>query len=187
VHQVVGLSLYVPLDVISQRVQAQCLPDRPVPKRYHSFRFKRVDGGVDVVRRIAAQDGVAGFWRGFCISVGSQVPTSAVQMAGYEYFRKLIPKHSTTLTRESSTTHLLAGGLAGALSVIVTNPLDVLKTRLQVKQERISLGQAVDELMAHDGFRGFGRGMASRVCFTAPRGAISFFLYEIALGVATAD
>jgi len=185
--EVVGQFLYVPMDVISQRVQAQALPDRPVPLNYDSFRFKRVDGGVDVVRRIAARDGVAGFWRGFWISVGSQVPASAVQMAGYEYFRKLLPKYNDSLTQKHWATHLVAGGLAGALSVIVTNPLDVLKTRLQVAQTRITLTQAVDELLVRDGPRGFLRGMLPRICFTAPRNAIAFFLYEVALGVATPD
>ena len=57
----------------------------------------------------------------------------------------------------------MTGGLAGALSVIVTNPLDVLKTRLQlyagaclqllngcvrqVAQTRITLTQAVAALL----------------------------------------
>lgn len=183
--EVVGLSLYLPLDIISQRVQAQALPGRPPPRQYHQMRFKRFDGGVQVARLIAREDGLKGFWRGFGVSVGSQVPASAVSMMGYEWFKGQLPQRLPMLTEGHPATHVIAGGLAGTLAVVVTNPVDVLKTRMQVSQENKSLSHLVNELMVADGVKGFGRGILPRILSFAPRNAMAFVLYEVSMSVAS--
>jgi solute carrier family 25 (mitochondrial iron transporter), member 28/37 len=56
------------------------------------------------------------------------VPFTAVHFSTYETVKKMLDK---TGENEGLRTQVVAGGTAGALSAACTNPLDVLKTRLQ--------------------------------------------------------
>jgi solute carrier family 25 iron transporter 28/37 len=56
------------------------------------------------------------------------VPFTAVQFSTYETVKRLLDKSGEN---EGFLTQIVAGGSAGALSAACTNPLDVLKTRLQ--------------------------------------------------------
>jgi Mitochondrial carrier protein len=56
------------------------------------------------------------------------IPFTAVHFSAYETAKRLIDKDGD---EETLVTQLLAGGAAGGLSAACTNPLDVVKTRLQ--------------------------------------------------------
>ena len=56
------------------------------------------------------------------------VPFTAVHFSAYETAKRLIDPSGSD---EQLATQLIAGGSAGGLSAAVTNPLDVVKTRLQ--------------------------------------------------------
>jgi hypothetical protein len=58
------------------------------------------------------------------------VPFTAVHFSAYETAKRLLAAHNDD---EGLRVQLLAGGAAGGLSAAVTNPLDVLKTRLQTE------------------------------------------------------
>jgi hypothetical protein len=55
------------------------------------------------------------------------VPFTAVHFASYETVKRLLAAEDD----ENLMTQLVAGGTAGGLSAACTNPLDVVKTRLQ--------------------------------------------------------
>ena len=57
------------------------------------------------------------------------VPFTAIHFATYESAKKLLKGHE----EESLAVQLLAGGTAGAAAAAATNPLDVVKTRLQLE------------------------------------------------------
>lgn len=57
------------------------------------------------------------------------VPFTAIHFATYESAKKLLRGHE----EESLAVQLLAGGTAGAAAAAATNPLDVVKTRLQLE------------------------------------------------------
>ena len=56
------------------------------------------------------------------------IPFTAIHFSAYETMKRLIDR---TGDEETLATQLLAGGTAGAASAACTNPLDVVKTRLQ--------------------------------------------------------
>jgi Mitochondrial carrier protein len=58
------------------------------------------------------------------------VPFTAVHFSAYETAKRLLAAHNDD---EGLRVQLLAGGASGGLSAAVTNPLDVLKTRLQTE------------------------------------------------------
>jgi hypothetical protein len=79
--------------------------------------------------------------------------------------------------------YVAAGGFAGACSTLATNPLDVIRTRLQAS--RGASGVAQKNLSAHittlfqDGFvRGMTKGLASNVAASMPSNAIYLPAYR---------
>jgi Mitochondrial carrier protein len=58
------------------------------------------------------------------------VPFTAVHFSAYETVKRLL---AASADDEGLRVQLIAGGAAGGLSAAVTNPLDVLKTRLQTE------------------------------------------------------
>uniref|UniRef100_A0A915CFN2 EF-hand domain-containing protein n=1 Tax=Parascaris univalens TaxID=6257 RepID=A0A915CFN2_PARUN len=77
--------------------------------------------------------------------------------------------------------HLVAGGVAGAMSRTCTAPLDRIKVYLQVHatwKNRLNLYRAVRLLFEEGGLKSFWRGNGVNVAKIAPESAIKFMAYE---------
>ena len=85
----------------------------------------------------------------------------------------------------------IAGACAGLVSSIVTCPLYVLKTRLQVQTDKASLRNMfcmynrkvsdlalIRNIWTNDGFRGFYRGLGPTMIGYLPTWAIYFCVYD---------
>ena len=75
------------------------------------------------------EEGIQAFYRSYRTTLIMNVPFTAVHFATYEAAKKLLGRR--VADEDRLETHLLAGGAAGALASAVTNPMDVVKTRLQ--------------------------------------------------------
>jgi len=178
-----GVMIWVPMDIVCQRMQAGSM--YTAPGSYQGLRFKQnPTSGALIIKDIAKRDGVSGFFRGVGVSMVVQVPCTAVQMAGYEHMKDRICK-AWKLPEGHPVVHVAAGAVAGIMATALTHPLDVLKTRMQVDIEAKTVMQVGQELLAAHGWRGFLRGMLPRVCSNAPRSSLSFILYELSMTVAS--
>lgn len=101
-----------PMDVVKQRLQ---------------LGYYR--GVLDCVQRIASEEGVRGFLRSYPTTLGMNIPYAATVVATNESLKEWLNPDGTHDMR----TYLLSGAGAGALAAAVTNPLDVVKTRLQTQ------------------------------------------------------
>lgn len=84
----------------------------------------RFHGPLECMRYINRKDGIRGLYRGFGITAVRDVPGFASYFVLYEAMMR-------TSTAPSAFHTLMAGGLAGVCSWILTLPMDVVKTRLQ--------------------------------------------------------
>ncbi|KAL8251187.1 hypothetical protein R6Q59_034880 [Mikania micrantha] len=170
--------VFVPIDVISQRLMVQGYSG------HASY-----NGGLDVARKILKQDGIRGLYRGFGLSVMTYSPSSAVWWASYGSSQRVIwnllghGNDSVGSIPSQGTIVLVqgAGGIfAGAAASIVTTPLDTIKTRLQVmKHEKgPSTRQVIKALMAEDGLKGFYRGIGPRFFSSSAWGTSMILAYE---------
>ena len=81
------------------------------------------NGNIDLIRKIWVSDGWQGFYRGLGITIIRETPSYGVYFASYEYFSNSVGDSTTSL--------LMAGGMAGVMGWMSTYPADCLKTRIQ--------------------------------------------------------
>ena len=95
------------------------------------------------------------------------IPCGAVHWMVYE-----------TLVRESD--HIIfAGASAGAVAAVLTNPLDVVKTRMITRPiEHVTVAQTVRLLFREGGLQIFSRGIIPRVLHLAPNSALYMFVFN---------
>lgn len=171
------LTTYVPAELITQRLQVAA-KERPSTVQ-------------SVANEIFAKAGVAGFYRGFGATVVTSSIASGVIWLTYEhskkYLQRSVPGDSLILNAASS---MCAGSLAFATGSIVSNPLDVVKTRIQVGKPAESgstgnlkeFADGVKELIRTEGWKGaFTRGLGAKLCSAIPLGAISCITFETVL------
>jgi solute carrier family 25 (mitochondrial folate transporter), member 32 len=102
--------------------------------RLQSDAASRRSSAVHVLRGILASEGPAALYRGAVPAVVGSVASWAFYMHWFHSTRALIAAHVTG--RPSSLTDFLAGTSAGLLTAIATNPIWVVKVRLQLQQQR---------------------------------------------------
>jgi len=167
IASVAGQSLSVPADVVTQRLQIQGMKRREDPSKVdlHTATEKTNTRGSlrAICRKIIKHDGISGFYRGYFISLMSNVPTSGIWWASYNVLLQEIGKY---FEPDSLGTHTLpvqatSGVLSGAVSALATNPLDVMRTRIQVGGSR-SLIQVTKKLWSEEGSSMFTKGLTAR-------------------------
>uniref|UniRef100_A0A1D1XHY9 Solute carrier family 25 member 44 n=1 Tax=Anthurium amnicola TaxID=1678845 RepID=A0A1D1XHY9_9ARAE len=171
-------AVFVPIDVISQKLMVQGYSG------YANYK-----GGMDVARKILKADGIRGLYRGFGLSVMTYSPSSAVWWASYGSSQRVIWRllgHGNDLKEHGPSQWTLifvqaTGGLvAGATASCITTPLDTIKTRLQVMEnrKRESTREVVKRLINEDGWKGLYRGLGPRFVSMSAWGTSMILAYE---------
>lgn len=145
----------------------------------HKSEFRSVFTCAKVVYRT---EGLGAFYVSYPTTLAISIPFNAIQFTVYEHVKRVLnPRHEY-----SPSTHITAGGIAGAVAAAVTTPLDVAKTILQTRgssqdaeiRNVKGLGDAFKIIWARDGLRGFARGLTPRVLTTVPSTALCWLSYE---------
>jgi len=132
---------------------------------------------------IYKSDGIRGFYRGFGATLLTYAPASAIWWAAYEHFKADLSYVFSSTKHESGAVHVeqsvpaqvTAGALAGFIAAVLTNPMDVVKTRLQTQHHQQHIEKDVVKtlyknsyeaflaMMREEGWKGFTRGLGPRV------------------------
>ncbi|KAJ1442154.1 Mitochondrial carrier protein [Sesbania bispinosa] len=116
----IGAAVGNPADVAMVRMQADGrLP--PAQRR----DYKSV---VDAITRMAKDEGVTSLWRGSSLTVYRAMLVTASQLASYDEFKEMILEKG--VMRDGLGTHVTASFAAGFVAAVVSNPVDVIKTRV---------------------------------------------------------
>lgn len=129
----------------------------------------------DCFKKVIRHEGVLGLYRGLVPQLLGVAPEKAIKLTVNDLVRD---KLSDTKGNMPLWAEMLAGGCAGGSQVVFTNPLEIVKIRLQIAGEivggaKIGAWSVVKEL----GFFGLYKG--SRACFLRdiPFSAIYFPAY----------
>jgi len=155
-----------PFDVVKQRQQIE-----------HTSK-SMINCGMNILRK----EGVGAFYVSYPTTLLMNIPFNSIHFIIYEYYRKKL----NPTGKYDPKSHIIAGAMAGGIASIVTNPLDVSKTLLQLR------GTSADSTIAHanglwqaskiiyqkNGLIGFTKGMVPRMLYNMPSTAISWTAYE---------
>jgi solute carrier family 25 protein 44 len=128
---------------------------------------KRLTLGLRVIRAIYILDGLSGFYRGFFSSLLLYIPSSMVFWGTYYNALNLLTKLEMKFSSDKSGEGNLlkrqacSGAIGGITAAICTNPLEVLRIRIQV--HRTGYVETFRRLYAYEGVRVFTKGLAPRV------------------------
>ncbi|XP_016354682.1 solute carrier family 25 member 44-like [Sinocyclocheilus anshuiensis] len=176
----VAQSITVPIDVISQQLMMQGQGEhltrfkvKPTVGAMHSVFFGQTR---DIIGQIFAVDGIRGFNRGYVASLLTYIPNSAVWWPFYHFYAEQLSKMAP-----SNCPHLvlqaMAGPLAAATASTVTNPMDIVRARVQV-EGRTSVIETFNQLIREEGFWGMTKGLSARIIASAPTAIVMVVGYE---------
>jgi len=108
-----------PLDIIRVRMQAD-----PI----HSSRYKDT---LWSLKLIFAEEGIRGFYKGLSPNLYALIPNWAIYFSSYNFF-----KHHYNIelnVQDGPVLHLISAMTAAVITDVITNPIWLVKTRLQTQ------------------------------------------------------
>ncbi len=214
--EAVSCCLYVPVDVIKERMQVQGSSRAAAASSSSSSVF--YSSGRDAAQQILrSSEGFRGLYKGYWATLASFGPFSAIYFALYEALKgaaqeALAPQQAQQQGGQHRKQALLplwaqasVASAAGAGASVLTNPLDLVKLRLQVQRGDREAGSAGSSsssssgssgssssrgrhfgglwdglctIVREEGAAGLMRGTGARVAFHATSTAVALTLFE---------
>lgn len=168
----IGATVVYPIDLVKTRMQAQ----------RHKAAYKN---SLDCFKKIIKNEGLRGLYSGLAAQLVGVAPEKAIKLTVNDLVRKIGTNdddNSITMPWE-----ILAGSSAGACQVIFTNPLEIVKIRLQMQggsqnkvlkpgeipHKKLTAGQIIKTL----GVKGLYKGASACLLRDVPFSAIYFPTY----------
>uniref|UniRef100_A0A673HME6 Solute carrier family 25 member 13 n=1 Tax=Sinocyclocheilus rhinocerous TaxID=307959 RepID=A0A673HME6_9TELE len=130
-----GATAVYPIDLVKTRMQNQRTSGSFMDELMYKNSF-------DCFKKVVRYEGFFGLYRGLVPQLLGVAPEKAIKLTANDFVR------GKTMQKDGSVpipAEILAGGCAGGSQVIFTNPLDIVKIRLQVAGE-ITTGPHVSAL-----------------------------------------
>uniref|UniRef100_A0A673JS99 Calcium-binding mitochondrial carrier protein Aralar2-like n=1 Tax=Sinocyclocheilus rhinocerous TaxID=307959 RepID=A0A673JS99_9TELE len=164
----VGATAVYPIDLVKTRMQNQ----RSSGSFVDELMYKN---SIDCFKKVVRYEGFFGLYRGLVPQLLGVAPEKAIKLTVNDFVR------GKTMKKDGSVpipAEILAGGCAGGSQVIFTNPLEIVKIRLQVAGE-ITTGPHVSALSVIRDLGFFGLYKGAKACFLRdiPFSAIYFPCY----------
>ncbi len=116
----VSVTAICPLELIRTKLQSR-----------QGYNYKEL---LTVVRSAVQQNGVLSLWRGLSPMLLRDVPFSMIYWVSYELMKLKITENASNY---KTLIPFLAGGISGTVAAVITNPLDVAKTYMQVSPSKL--------------------------------------------------
>jgi len=137
-----------------------------------------VGGGSTSVLTVVREQGLGGLYVGALPTAARQASSTAVRVATLAHIKTSV---CSLLGYDKKAAPLwvtfLAGGTGGAVSVILNNPIDVVKSRIQ-SGKHTSITACVTQLLQTEGVSAFGAGLQARCVRLFLSQAIQFTIVD---------
>ncbi|CAG8553598.1 31798_t:CDS:2 [Gigaspora margarita] len=166
----VGATVVYPIDLVKTRMQNQR------SKVVGELLYRN---SIDCFKKVVQNEGLVGLYSGLGPQLVGVAPEKAIKLTVNDFMRSLFKNKDTGFIPLHY--EILSGGIAGGCQVIFTNPLEIVKIRLQIQGEvaknidipRKSAVQIVKEL----GLFGLYRGASACLLRDIPFSGIYFSTY----------
>ncbi|XP_035572883.1 mitoferrin-1 isoform X3 [Canis lupus baileyi] len=159
-----------PAEVVKQRMQMYDSPHR---------------SALSCIWTVWRTEGLGAFYRSYTTQLTMNIPFQSIHFITYEFLQEQVNPHRSY----NPQSHIISGGLAGALAAAATTPLDVCKTLLNTQENmalnlanisgRLSgMANAFRMVYQLNGLSGYFKGIQARVIYQMPSTAISWSVYE---------
>ncbi|KAL0095594.1 mitochondrial carrier domain-containing protein [Phycomyces blakesleeanus] len=168
-------TLFTPMEVLKNRLQTE-------------QRKQKGTSASALARIVWNKEGIRGFFRGYGMGLAVFMPHTVIYFVTYE---KLKGQAAAMLKKDSDlgqfpfSVYLVCSGVASAAGIIVSTPLDVIKTRWQVSaaEEGTLFRKGPVAIACHlwlneGGWRGFFRSLGARIAWGLPTTMISMSVFE---------
>lgn len=149
--------LFTPMDVLKQKMMTI---------KKDSSTWKTI---VDLYQ----SHGIRAFYRGFLLTQLVFVPFSATYFSVYEKSKSYYTQKAILDT----PAQFACSFFAAAIASMITNPLDVIKCRIQILTN-VSTRQVIRDLYKEAGVKAFAKGLTARIIWAAPSMSLSVAIWE---------
>ena len=186
----IGATAVYPIDLVKTRMQNQVIVAGQSPMYRNSFHC---------FLQTFRSEGFRGLYKGIGPQLVGVAPEKAIKLAVNDLLRGAftVIDEFTGEEKISMPLEILAGSCAGGAQVLVTNPLEIVKIRLQMQGEEQRLARAANttspsrmsaiQICRHLGISGLYRGAAACLLRDIPFSAIYFPAYAAAKRILTDD
>lgn len=168
----VSSAVMVPKELITQRMQAGA------PGRSWQVLLATIE-----------RDGIGGLYAGYSATILRNLPTGVLSFSSFEYLKAAVLSKSKKPNLQPMES-VMCGALAGAISAVLTTPLDVVKTRLMTQGVGGNLASTsaaykgflstFSRIWLEEGWKGLTRGVGPRVLHSSCFAALGYFAFETA-------
>ncbi|KAK1147520.1 hypothetical protein N8T08_000861 [Aspergillus melleus] len=178
---VAGIAEAVVVVTPGETIKTKMIDDRAGPRRYRSTAHG--------IGSIVSREGLPGLYRGVVPVTLKQSANAMVRFTSYNFILSqlaviTIGEGTQQQGWRKSMNTMVAGALAGVVTVYATMPFDTIKTRLQAGDARQRYTGSVDclrSVVVKEGFSALWRGTTPRLVRLSVSGALSFSIYESVL------
>jgi solute carrier family 25 protein 44 len=182
VASLVGQSIGVPIDIVSQRLmmegqQSHKLTAHGQSKVKKKPKRKPIRNASKMIVHVYQTQGYRGFFQGYWASILTFAPTSTIWWGAYSTTTAwAISRRPEGVPLE--ITQLVCGGFSGLMAGVLCNPMDVVRTRLQVLGGQ-SMVIVFRQLYAEEGWRMVYKGLSARLMSMVPSSCLIVVAYEM--------
>lgn len=166
----IGATFVYPIDLVKTRMQNQRKVAASEILYKHSW---------DCFKKVIRNEGVLGLYRGLLPQLVGVAPEKAIKLTMNDLMRSVLRNENGAI---SLPAECISGGFAGMSQVIFTNPLEIVKIRLQVQGEAARLTGMPREgalsICRDLGIRGLYKGSGACLLRDIPFSAIYFTVYS---------
>jgi solute carrier family 25 (mitochondrial citrate transporter), member 1 len=141
----------------------------------------RMKGFLHGSALIAREQGIRGFFKGFVPTTARQAANSAVRFGSYTSLKQAAQSYVTPGEKLSTMATFAIGGMAGTITVYATQPIDTVKTRMQMIDSKGLYKNSFDcfmKIVGQEGVLKLWSGALPRLGRLVFSGGIVFAMYE---------
>ncbi|KAI9914284.1 hypothetical protein PsorP6_007339 [Peronosclerospora sorghi] len=158
VASLISQTIVVPLDIVSQRMMLNG-QGQDVRKLQEKSR-----GLVTVAKQVFRSEGLRGFYKGYVPSIATYAPSSSIWWGSYGLLVPVYFQLMQTWSADPSWKQVVAQGMSGAsagiITGILTNPMDIVRTKAQIYTQYGAM-DTLRYILQSDGPKGLMTGLSA--------------------------
>ncbi|KAH9323998.1 hypothetical protein KI387_044455, partial [Taxus chinensis] len=163
----VGAAIVYPLDTIKTRLQAQSMENGDEPKYKDE---------MDCFRKLMRNEGPASLYSGLIPQLIGIAPEKAIKFTVNEFLLNMLEQAMPGVS--IWVLEFIAGGGGGFSQVVVTNPMEIVKVRLQT-QSKVGVSKNLWAVINDLGLEGLYSGSGITMARDVPSSAVFFAGYTL--------